>query len=85
MQKSEANPMRCGAKARSGHSCKSRAMKNGRCRMHGGTSPGAPQGPLHWNYKHGYWTKNAIQKRRETAELIKSHIQICRIFDKIIK
>lgn len=30
--------MRCGAKTRSGAPCKSRAMPNGRCRMHGGTA-----------------------------------------------
>lgn len=33
---------RCGAKTRSGHPCKSRAMANGRCRMHGGVNKGPP-------------------------------------------
>lgn len=32
----------CGAKTRSGTPCKGFAMKNGRCRMHGGRSTGAP-------------------------------------------
>lgn len=31
---------RCGAKTRSGRPCRSPAMKNGRCRMHGGKSTG---------------------------------------------
>ncbi|MEN8250139.1 MAG: HGGxSTG domain-containing protein, partial [Bacteroidota bacterium] len=35
---------RCGAKTRSGKPCKAPAMANGRCRMHGGKSTGAPQG-----------------------------------------
>ena len=35
---------RCGAKTRAGHPCKSPAMKNGRCRMHGGASTG-PSAP----------------------------------------
>lgn len=35
---------RCGAKTRSGQPCQSQAMTNGRCRMHGGSSPGAPAG-----------------------------------------
>jgi hypothetical protein len=37
---------RCGARARSGGSCRQPAMKNGRCRFHGGKSTGArtPQG-----------------------------------------
>lgn len=34
----------CGAKTRSGEPCKSKAMPNGRCRMHGGTNKGAPKG-----------------------------------------
>ncbi|EMK1731266.1 hypothetical protein V8N76_004572 [Salmonella enterica] len=32
----------CGAKTRAGTPCKGFAMKNGRCRMHGGRSTGAP-------------------------------------------
>src|SRR3954466_1529332 len=43
----EQSPMhlspRCGAKTRSGRPCHSPAMPNGRCRMHGGASPGAPK------------------------------------------
>jgi hypothetical protein len=35
---------RCGAPTRRGSSCRSPAMRNGRCRMHGGMSPGAPKG-----------------------------------------
>lgn len=34
----------CGAKTRSGQTCRNRAMQNGRCRMHGGKSTGAPTG-----------------------------------------
>ena len=41
----------CGAKTRSGSPCKNRAMPNGRCRMHGGSSP--PAGPEHHAWKHG--------------------------------
>lgn len=35
---------RCGARTRSESPCQSPAMPNGRCRMHGGLSPGAPRG-----------------------------------------
>lgn len=31
---------RCGAKTRAGHPCGQFAMKNGRCRLHGGLSTG---------------------------------------------
>ena len=34
---------RCEARTRSGQPCQSGAMTNGRCRMHGGPSPGAPE------------------------------------------
>ena len=35
---------RCGVRTRSRKPCQSPAMPNGRCRMHGGPSPGAPKG-----------------------------------------
>lgn len=41
----------CGAKCRDGRPCTQRAMANGRCRMHGGKSTGAPL--IHGRYsKH---------------------------------
>jgi hypothetical protein len=46
--------MQCGAKNRDGSRCKTRAMPNGRCRMHGGSTPvaiGLPQ------YKHGRYSR----------------------------
>ncbi|MCS1350286.1 HGGxSTG domain-containing protein [Mechercharimyces sp. CAU 1602] len=47
------NPMqgRCGAKTRSGNPCKNNAMANGRCRMHGGKSTGAPPEKMKRNKK----------------------------------
>src|SRR5215204_1330947 len=55
---------RCGAMTRSGNPCRSPAMPNGRCRMHGGTSPGAPKGERNGAYKHGRFTNEAIARRR---------------------
>jgi hypothetical protein len=43
---------RCGARTRSGKPCQSPAMPNGRCRMHGGLSPGPPKGNKD-GFKHG--------------------------------
>lgn len=44
---------RCGAKTRSGGACRSPAVTGKqRCRMHGGTNPGAPQGNTNAR-KHG--------------------------------
>ena len=46
-------------------------MPNGRCRMHGGASPGAPRGERNGNYKHGRFTTEAIEQRRGLNALIR--------------
>ena len=62
---------RCRVRTRRGSLCQSPAMKNGRCRMHGGTSPGAPKGNKN-AYKHGHYTADAIARRRSIATLIRT-------------
>ena len=62
---------RCCARSRSGTSCQSPAMPNGRCRLHGGKSPGAPKGNKH-ALKHGRSTAEAIEERRMHAALIRA-------------
>ena len=58
-------PRRRGAHARTtGQPCTQWAMKNGRCRMHGGKSTGRP-------IIHGRNTKEAKQARREIREAIR--------------
>jgi len=57
---------RCAARTRSGNPCQSPAMPNGRCRMHGGKSQGAPKGNKN-AFRHGRYTADAIANRRETA------------------
>ena len=52
---------RCGARTRNRKSCQAPAMPNGRCRMHGGLSPGAPKG-----------NKNALKHGRMMGELTAS-------------
>jgi hypothetical protein len=51
--------------------CQSPAMPNGRCRMHGGRSPGAPKGERNGNYKRGRFTSEAIARRRELSGWVK--------------
>ena len=46
-------------------------MKNGRCRMHGGPSPGAPKGNRN-ALKHGRYTAQAMERRREIAALLRA-------------
>ncbi len=80
MKKSDDQPhasRRCGAKTRKGTPCKNWAMTNGRCRMHGGKSIGAPKGNQN-AFKHGIRSRSAIEQRkylmgilRRSRELIK--------------
>jgi uncharacterized protein YjcR len=53
----------CGAKTRNGHPCRTPAMPNGRCRMHGGTNPGAPRGNQN-AFKHGMRSAEQLAWRR---------------------
>ncbi|MFY9957835.1 HGGxSTG domain-containing protein [Bradyrhizobium sp.] len=45
---------KCRARTRNGKPCQSPGMANGRCRMHGGPSPGAPKGNTN-ALKHGMY------------------------------
>lgn len=65
------NAPRCGAKTRAGSPCQQPAMTNGRCRLHGGKSPGAPRGDRNGNYRHGLRTKEAIADRHRAVQLRK--------------
>ena len=58
----------CGAKTRAGGWCKQPAMKNGRCRLHGGKSLSGKQ---HGRYKHGRYTREAIEERRQLNSLLR--------------
>jgi hypothetical protein len=61
---------KCLARTRSGKECQSPAMPNGRCRMHGGMSTGAPKGNRN-AYKHGRYTAATIADRQVIRELIR--------------
>jgi hypothetical protein len=57
---------RCGAKTRSNAACMSPAMKNGRCRLHGGlsTGPKTEEGRARCgNWKHGRYSKLCRQRK----------------------
>ena len=63
---------RCGAKTRSGKPCRSPSVAGKkRCRMHGGAEgSGAPKGNQN-AFKHGYYSKAAIEERRAIKMLIR--------------
>jgi len=62
---------RCGAKIRSGGSCRSPAVRGKRrCRMHGGApESGAPRGNQNAR-KHGRFTRAAIAERKRIHALL---------------
>ena len=62
---------RCGARTHSGSPCRCPAMLNGKCRIHGGLSPGAPRGAANGRFRDGYWTREAVEERRFIRLLLK--------------
>ena len=47
-------------------------MPNGRCKMHGGKSPGAPKGDANGNFRHGGYTQEAVMLRRQLTALTRA-------------
>ena len=62
---------RCGARTRSESPCRPPAMPNGRCRMHGGKAPGAPNGNKN-ALKHGRYTAKSLARRRKVMTLLRA-------------
>ncbi len=67
---------KCGAKTRKSTACRSPAMKNGRCRMHGGKSTGARtkagiEKIKKANFRSGLYTKEMVLSGKYMAMLIK--------------
>ena len=62
---------RCGARIRSGGSCRSPAVRGQRrCRMHGGAlESGAPRGNQNAR-KHGRFTRMAIAERKQVQAVL---------------
>ena len=63
--------MRCADAEEEESLCRSPAMPNGRCRMHGGLSPGAPKGNRN-AFRHGRYTAESLARRRELAALLRT-------------
>lgn len=61
---------RCGARTRAGSPCGCLAMPNGKCRVHGGASPGGPLGAANGRFQDGHWTREAIEERKFIRLLI---------------
>ncbi len=75
MQKTHASP-RCGAKTRKGIPCKAPAMRNGRCRLHGGKSTGPRtleglERSRKARRRHGRYSAEAKAERRHLRQLMR--------------
>jgi len=61
--------IKCFARTRRGTLCQTpRVTGRKRCRMHGGTSDGAPKGNKN-AFKHGKYSKVIIENRKRTMQL----------------
>lgn len=73
----------CGAKTRSGALCRNNPMHNGRCRMHGGTNPGAAKGNQnarkHGLYSDYYTPEEAEQLDQVELGRVDDELKLCRI------
>ena len=67
---------RCGARTRAGEICPCPPMPNGRCRAHGGGSPGAPRGKANGRFKDGYWTRESVADRRFIRAILKGNLKL---------
>lgn len=62
----------CGAHCRQTRlPCNNPPMPNGRCKLHGGNSQGAPTGMAHGQYKHGRRTKVAMAQHKRWSAAMK--------------
>ena len=82
---------RCGAKTRRGTECQRPAYKqNGRCGLHGGKSTGArtPEGLQRIseaNLKHGRYTKDKLERKRQAAEVGRKCIAQIKIIEQRLR
>lgn len=84
MQKLKSDKKLCGAKTRSGGTCKSVAMDNGRCRMHSGRNnddkrPNLPGRPV----EHGIYSKYLKDNLGELAGKFKADPEFLSLQDEI--
>jgi hypothetical protein len=70
---------RCGARTRRGTPCLSPAVSGRKsCRMHGGTSPGAPKGEANGNFRTGRDEGDSVAEMRQARRLLKAWADLAR-------
>jgi hypothetical protein len=73
---------RCGAWTRRRTRCQGPAMANGRCRIHGGLSPGAPRGCRNGNFRHGLYTVQALEHERRISAFLRGARETLATFER---
>lgn len=68
----------CGAQNRKGLPCARAPMKNGRCNLHGGKSPGGKPGNQN-AFKHGLYSKEMKEMRRAIREASRDALSLCKL------
>lgn len=79
------NVKKCLARTRKDGLCQSPAMKNNRCRMHGGKSTGAKttaglERIRKANSKSGFYTKEAMSDRQSFSEIMRKNKEFLKHF-----
>ncbi|MDK4689684.1 HGGxSTG domain-containing protein [Kingella negevensis] len=74
----------CGAKTRSGLPCQKSPMANGRCKLHGGKSTGAPKGNKNHVVAGSLYSKYYTEEEQQLADEISldsidEEIRLCKI------
>ncbi|PIW55242.1 MAG: hypothetical protein COW16_07145 [Sphingomonadales bacterium CG12_big_fil_rev_8_21_14_0_65_65_10] len=73
--KNLATAPRCLATTRTGGACQSPAVRGKRrCRMHGGTNPGAPKGNKR-ALKHGHYSREAVELRAALRSVLTDSLE----------
>src|SRR5271157_511534 len=80
---------RCSARTRKGTPCKGPAMRNGRCRMHGGASTGPRTSAslahsARANWKHGRYSAKAKREARLLRQFLRECKEQCRTVPRIV-
>jgi hypothetical protein len=69
-------PQLCGARTRSGAPCRTPVVRDrSRCRMHGGTSPGAPKGNRN-AWKHGRYSAEVTAERIQARQTFRGLVAL---------
>jgi len=77
--------IKCFARTRRGTLCQTpRITGKKRCRMHGGTSDGAPKGNKN-AFKHGRYSREVIERRKNATKLKREFLELMHIMKNIDK